>query len=163
MDAAYLSPFAIAYQVLPELRQIKVAWELRALMTAVGVILAYVLLRTRYFRRDTPPSTWGVAIVRVGLGGLAAAGLWIIVDLMRGEAFIASLWDVLPPEHENELNGLILVSAGLIAWSIVLSECFRVFTCGGPQTESKALSADGKLELGPKEETAIPAVRSDDQ
>ncbi len=115
--------FAISYQVIPELREVVVAWEQRALLAAAGVFAAYVLFRLRSSRRGSiqVKSTWGAAF-RLAVGGMASAGLWVAVDLLRGENFLGELWAALPPQHENAVKGLLLVGCGWVGWSFAISE-----------------------------------------
>ena len=118
--------FAISYRVIPELRQVVVAWEQRAMLAAAGVIAAYILLRLRSSRRELNQvgSTWGAAL-RLTVGGLVSASLWVAVDLLRGENFLGELWAALPPQHVNAVKGLLLVGCGWAGWSLAISEFIR--------------------------------------
>jgi hypothetical protein len=56
-------------------------------------------------------SAWAAAF-RLVAGSTVAAGLWLAVDLVRGEAFLGELWAALPPQHENAVKALLLVWFG---------------------------------------------------
>ena len=76
---------------------------------------------------------------------MAAAGLWLAVDLVRGEDVLGELWVVLPPEHENAVKGLLLVGCGWAGWSIALAELFRRLTVvRHPRHAEPAAAADGR-------------------
>lgn len=47
MVEAYPTLLAISYQVLPELRRVVEAWEVRAWLAGLGLLAAYLLIRLR--------------------------------------------------------------------------------------------------------------------
>jgi hypothetical protein len=117
--------FALWYTHSPEGRRVVEGWEQRALLAAAGVLAAYVLLRLRSSRPESVRAgSARTVVLRFAAAGIVAAGLWLAVDLVRGEDFLGALWAALPP-HENAVKGLLLVGCGWAGWSIALSELFR--------------------------------------
>ena len=96
------------------------------MLAAVGVIVAYILLRLRSSRMESiQVGSKPAAAPRLTAGGLASAGLWFAIDLLRGENFLGELWAALPPQHENAVKGLLLVGCGWAGWSLAISEFIR--------------------------------------
>jgi hypothetical protein len=129
--------FAIWYSHSAEGREIVAAWEQRALLAGVGVLAAYVLLRLRSSpgQSGRARSGWRIAL-RLIAGGVTAAGLWLGVDLLRGDSFLFQLWEALPPQNENVVRALVLVGCGWAAWSVGFSELFRRFAVGHQQSRA---------------------------
>ena len=95
----------------------------------VGLVAAYTLVRLRASRRlscgPRPSAGWSYATLRLTLGSVIAAGLWIAVDLLLDEDFLGALWTALPPRHENVVKALVLVACGWAGWAIALSEAIH--------------------------------------
>jgi hypothetical protein len=115
--------FAISYQVLPEYRRVVEAWEVRNLLTLVG-LLAVLVLRSRPDRRPVPADalTRDADARRRRVGALASTVLWVGVDVVRGEPFLEELVVAAPTLHENAILGLVLVALGWASWAWVLGE-----------------------------------------
>jgi hypothetical protein len=118
--------FALWYMHSPEGQHIVQGMELRALLAGAGVLAAYVVLRLWPSQGQSVRAwlTWG-AVLRLAAGGLTAAGLWLAVDLLRGEAYLYELCAALPSLNENATRWLVLVGCGWAGWAVALSELFR--------------------------------------
>jgi hypothetical protein len=128
--------FAISYQVLPELRREVEGWEVRCLLTLVG-LLAVLVLRSRPVRRPVPTDDCtrvAEARRRWRGGALASTVLWVGVDVVRGEAFLAELVVAAPTLHENAVRGLVLVGFGWTSWAWVLGEANQRLRQGSGST-----------------------------
>jgi hypothetical protein len=119
-----VAPFAISYQVMPELRRAFEGWEVRGLVAAVGLVTAYALIRTRKSCGASAP-TWWRTVIRLGASGVVAAGLWVAVDVVRGEDFLRQAWEALPEGHENVVRAVVILGAGWAGWTVALSEGAR--------------------------------------
>jgi len=92
-------------------------------MVAVGVVAAYILLRTRN-RFSHKESRWWT-VVGIFTGATLASALWLGVDWVRGEDWIFQLLGALPEMHENGIRYTLLLMAGWLGWSIAIFEVVR--------------------------------------
>jgi len=114
---------------LPELQPIVYAWELRVLLAGGGMVAAFVIL---YLRSSSSGANSNVAssrkslALRLFLGCLASAVLWIAVDLIRGEEFFLSVWAEMLPLDYGLSKAQIVIIFGWLGWTLTFSQLFGV-------------------------------------
>lgn len=123
-----VSPFsmlAMYYYHSPEGQRFLQGRDIRIVLAAVGIVAAYVLIRTR---RRLPSESRIWAIYRYLNAATIAAVLWLSVDWFRREDWIYQLLIIFPEFYENGIRYSILIFAGWLGWTIAFSECFRWIT-----------------------------------
>lgn len=136
-----MSILAMWYQTSREGQQFLAARDLRVAVAAVGVLAAYILLRTR---RPSQPGSWWWTVGRWVVAAAVAAALWMGIDVARGEDWLVQLREIVPQLNENGIRYLVLIAAGWLGWTVALSEGWRRMA-GGPQQAAPAATPDKKV------------------
>jgi hypothetical protein len=144
--------FAIAYQVMPELRAeysgIMRAFWVRALAVAIGLIWAYVLLRSRFSpslhqKRDCPSRASVRGFLLCGLTGvILACLLWLLVEFMAGGYWF---WEAVQEGASREVTLAVL---GVLGWSFVLGDRLRPLFHHEPPVSSADTTRPDHVEPG---------------
>jgi len=139
--------FALWYYHSDEGRRFLEGRDLRMMLVAVGVVAAYVLLRTR--PRFSPEESRWRTVARVITGATVAVALWLGVDWVRGEVWIFQLARSLPELHENGIKYSLLIFAGWLGWSTVIFEGLRRMAIRGRASQAEPVAAaDGGRDAG---------------
>ena len=139
---------ALSYHVLPELREhfaeIMWAYHVRAAFAAIGLLMAYGLLRFRFYPLQPPdqqPSQRLRTARSVGycliLGCIPALLLWHLIERLAGGYFFWETW------QDGAEREAILAALGLVGWSLILGVLI-VSLRGG----RKASDLDGPRHTG---------------
>jgi hypothetical protein len=129
MLAAAIALFGFCYQHIPELRRVVTAWQSRALMATLGLVLGYALLRL-HGSSHIASGPWRRGLVaaarHVGrclvLGAAPAGVLWAGMDLLLADWFLFHVCEALLPWQAGVGRALALVGLGWAGWSIALGE-----------------------------------------
>jgi hypothetical protein len=133
---------ALWYYHSPEGLRFLEGRDIRMMLVLVGVIAAYVLLRTRpHFSHDE--SRWWT-VARIFAGMTVASAIWLGVDWVRGEEWIFQLFYALPKSHEYAIRYSLLIAAGWLGLSITTYEWLRRMAIRRHPSQAEPVAAEGK-------------------